>query len=47
MLFILFAFLVILIVVVNHRENISRLAHRTESTFSFVKIEKTKNHSEK
>ncbi len=39
----LFAFLMALIVIVKHRSNLSRLAHGTESKFSFVKSKKPEN----
>ncbi len=39
----LFAFLMALLVIVKHRANLSRLAHGTESKFSFVKSKKPEN----
>lgn len=39
----LFSFLMALLVIIKHRTNLSRLAHGTESKFSFVKSKKPEN----
>jgi len=43
----LFSFLMALIVILKHRSNLSRLAHGTESKFSFVKSKKPENKDNK
>lgn len=43
----LFSFVMAVIVIVKHRENLSRLAHGTESKFSFKKSKKTTSEDKK